>query len=312
MKQNVLIGLFVLQVLVIALFLVTQSGGVRTPEAFLEFDIAAVDQLRITSTDESIKLTKDGEQWLLPDGNPADGSKVDSVIGKLADSGADWPVATTQSAAKRFEVTQQSFQKRISIYSGQDLLADLYLGTSPSFRKVHARLANKSDIYSIEFSNFEAGTSLSAWLDKSLLQPTGPIKSFERIGAYKLVRQDGKWTTESDAELDESKVRSYMDRFESLSVFELSENELAEATTTTQFAIEDDEGFFLLTVYHFDVADDWVAVSDRRGDSRFGIAAYIGSQLVKGLPDLEPDEASDVESDTESDEDIEEILIDVD
>ena len=41
------------------------------------------------------------------------------------------------------------------------------------------------------------------------------------------MQTDGNWTTESDFELDESKVRSYMDRFESLSVFELSDLELA-------------------------------------------------------------------------------------
>ncbi len=311
MRQNFLIGLLVVQVIVIALFFVTQSGGVRTPEAFLEFDAATVDRFVIASTDESIELTKDGENWVLPDGNPADVDKVDRVIGKLVDSGADWPVATSQSAAKRFEVAQGSFQKQISIYSGQDLIVDLYLGTSPNFRRVHARRANKNEIYSIEFSNFEAGTSPSAWLDKSLLQPSGPIKSFERVGAYKLVQEDGKWTTESDSVLDESKVRSNMDRFESLSVFELSDNELSGATTTTQFVIEDDEGFFMLTIYHFDVADDWVVVSDRRG-SQYGVATYIGSQLVKDLSDLAPDEAIEVESDVESDDDMEEILIEAD
>ena len=311
MRQNFLIGLLVVQVIVIALFLVTQSGGVRTPEAFLEFDAATVDRFVIASTDESIELTKDGENWVLPDGNPADVDKVDRVIGKLVDSGADWPVATSQSAAKRFEVAQASFQKQISIYSGQDLIVDLYLGTSPNFRRVHARRANKNEIYSIEFSNFEAGTSPSAWLDKSLLQPSGPIKSFERVGAYKLVQEDGKWTTESDSVLDESKVRSYMDRFESLSVFELSDNELSGATTTTQFVIEDDEGFFMLTIYHFDVADDWVVVSDRRG-SQYGVNTYTGSQLVKDLSDLAPDEAIEIESDAESDDDMEEILIEAD
>lgn len=311
MKQNFLLGLFVVQVIIIALFLVTKSGGVRSPEAFLEFDVAAVDRFVIASTDESIELTKEGANWVLPDGNPADKDKVNRVIEKLADSGADWPVATSQSAAKRFEVTQSAFQKQISIYSGQDLLADLYLGTSPSFRRVHARQVKEGDIYSIEFSNYEAGTSSSAWLDKSLLQPSGPIKSFERIDVYKLVQEDGKWTAEADAELDESKVRSYMDRFESLSVFELSDNELTEATTTTQFAIEDDEGVFLLTLHHFDGENDWVAVSDRRG-SQYGVASYIGSELVKDLADLVPDEEMDEESKTESDDDMEEILIETD
>lgn len=311
MKQNVLIGLFVLQVIIIALLLVSKSGGVQSPEAFLEFELASVDRFVIASTDETIELSKEGEQWVLPDGNPADGEKVDRVIGKLADSGADWPVAKTQSAAKRFEVTDSTFQKHISIYSGKDMLVDVYLGTSPTFRKVHARLSKRNEIYSIEFSNYEAGTSPSSWLDKTLLQPSGSIQSFERVGAYKLVQDDGSWTTEVEAELDESKVRSYMDRFESLTVFELSDNELADATSTTEFVIEDDDGAFLLTIYHFETANDWVAVSDRRR-SQYGVASYIGSELVKDLADLIPDEDLESDSEDESADDIEEILIETD
>ena len=311
MKQNILIGLFVVQVIVVALLLVFKSGGVQSPEAFLEFEVLGVDRFVIASSDETIEVSKDGERWVLPDGNPADAEKVDRVLEKLAESGADWPVATTQSAAKRFEVTDSTFQKHISIYSGDEMVADLYLGTSPSFRKVHARHVSRNDIYAIEFSNYEAGTSPSAWLDKKLLQPSGSILSFERIGSYKLVQDDGNWITESDTELDESKVRSFMDRFESLTVFELSDLELTEATTNTQFAIEDDEGVYLLTIYHFDVANDWVAVSDRRG-SQYGVASYIGSELVKELADLAPDEELDVESDSEVNDDMEEILIEAD
>ena len=308
MKQNVLIGLFVLQVLVIAVLLVSKSGGVQSPEPFLQFDAISVDRFVVASADETIELSKEGGQWILPDGNPANGEKVDRVIGKLADSGADWPVATTQNAAKRFEVTDTTFQKHISIYSGDDMLADVYLGTSPSFRKVHARLGNRNDIYSIEFSNYEAGTSPSSWLDRDLLQPSGAIKSFERIGAYKLAQVDGNWTTDSEVELDESKVRSYMDRFESLTVFELSDNELADATSISEFVIEDDEGEYLLTIYHFDVANEWVAESERRG-SQYGVASYIGSELVKELSDLAPDEVSDTELDVQSEDDMEEIII---
>lgn len=311
MKQNILIGLFVLQVIIIALLLVSKSGGVQSPEPFLEFDVANVDRFVVASTDETIELSKEGEQWVLPDGNPADGDKVDRVIGKLADSGADWPVATTQSAAKRFEVTDSTFQKHISIYSGEDVLADLYLGTSPTFRRVHARLGRRNEIYSIEFSNYEAGTSPSSWLDKTLLQPNGSIQAFERIGAYKLIQDEGSWTAEVETELDESKVRSYMDRFESLTVFELSDNELTDATSITEFVIEDDSGPALLTLYHFETENDWVAVSDRRG-SQYGIASYIGSELVKDLADLMPDEELESDSEDESADDIEEILIETD
>ena len=311
MKQNILVGLFVVQVLVIALFWFVRAGGVQAPEEFLEFDTFAVDRLVVSSADETIELAKQDTQWVLPDGNPVDGEKVDRVIVKLADSGADWPIATSQSAAKRFEVSDSKFQKHITLFSGETVLADVYFGTSPIFRKVHARQANEAEIYAIEFSNYEAGTSPSSWLDKKLLQPSGTIVSFEQIGVYKLVQSEGKWTTDSETELDESKVRSYIDRFESLTVFDINDSDLTEATTQTQFSIEDDEGVYALTIYHFDGANDWVAVSDRRG-SQYGVASYIGSELVKELADLAPDEEVDSESDEEIGDDMEEILIEAD
>ena len=311
MKQNILVGLFVVQVLVIALFWFVSAGGVQAPEEFLEFDTFAVDRLVVSSADETIELAKQDTQWVLPDGNPVDGEKVDRVIVKLADSGADWPIATSQSAAKRFEVSDSKFQKHITLFSGETVLADVYFGTSPIFRKVHARQANEAEIYAIEFSNYEAGTSPSSWLDKKLLQPSGTIVSFEQIGVYKLVQSEGKWTTDSETELDESKVRSYIDRFESLTVFDINDSDLTEATTQTQFSIEDEEGVYVLTIYHFDGANDWVAVSDRRG-SQYGVASYIGSELVKELADLAPDEEVDSESDEEIGDDMEEILIEAD
>ena len=311
MKQNILVGLFVVQVLVIALFWFLSAGGVQAPEEFLEFDTLAVDRFVVSNADETIEIAKQDTQWVLPDGNPVDGEKVDRVIAKLADSGTDWPIATSQSAAKRFEVTDSVFQKHITIFSGESVLADVYLGTSPIFRKVHARRANEAEIYAIEFSNYEAGTSASSWLDKKLLQPSGSISSFEQIGAYKLVQTEGKWTTDSETELDESKVRSYIDRFESLTVFDINDGDLTEASTQTQFAIEDEEGVYVLTIYHYDVANDWVAVSDRRG-SQYGVASYIGSELVKELADLAPDEELDSESDEEVGDDMEEILIEAD
>lgn len=311
MKQNILVGIFVVQVLIIALFWFMNSGAVQDPEIFLEFDTHAVDRFVIASADETVELEKEDAQWVLPDGNPADSEKVDQVIARLADSGADWPIATTQSAAKRFEVMDSIFQKHITIYSGEDILADVYLGTSPTFRKVHARQAKETDIYAIEFSNYEVGTDPSSWLDKKLLQPSGSIKSFERIGAYKLVQEEGNWTTDSDSELDESKVRSYVDRFESLTVLKISDNELTDATTRTQFAIEDEEGVYMLTIYHFEVANDWVAESDRRG-SQYGVASYIGTELVKELAKLAPDEELDIESGQEFEDDMDEILIEAD
>ena len=62
---------------------------------------------------------------------------------------------------------EDSYQRRVQVLTGDETLADVYLGTSPGYRRVHARRADADDVYSIEFSNFEAGTDVSSWLKKS-------------------------------------------------------------------------------------------------------------------------------------------------
>lgn len=302
MKQNVLIGILALQLVIVGGLWFYGSSATPTPEEFLQFEQGSVDRFIVRSPDGSIEISKTETGWALPDGNPADETKVDTVLEKLADVQADWPVATTQSAATRFEVTADKFQKHVTVYAGTDLLADVYLGTSPSFRKVHARHAKGGDVYSIEFSNHEAGITTGAWLDRSLLRPEGAIESLELVDRFRLQKVENQWTSTSGENLDESKVRSYMDRFESLNVFEISEKDVTSAEESQVFKIEDDAGTYTLSVYHFVSTDDWVATTDRRS-SYYGLVSYQGKELFKELSDLMPEvDESESETSTETEE----------
>ncbi len=60
------------------------------------------------------------------------------------------------------------------------VVGDLYLGTSPGFKKVHARRADSDDIYAITFANYEATARTDDWLDKALLKPTGDVTAVTR------------------------------------------------------------------------------------------------------------------------------------
>ena len=289
MKQIVLAGILAVQVLIVAVIWLLSLQGPATPEPFLQFDRATVDRLVLSTADESIELQREDDLWLMPDGNPADERKIDRVLERLEDVAGDWPVATSESTAKRFEVTEDTFQKHVSVFAGEESLADIYLGTSPSFRKAHARSVKGGPVYAIDFSNHEASTTLNSWLEKSLLRPTGPITAFEHVGNYTLTDGEDGWESLPESELDVSKVRSYMDRFESLTVFELSEAEIGDNEPRAQFEITDEDGSYTLTVYYIEDSEDWVVQSDRHV-SNYGLASYVGSELVKDLVELAPDE----------------------
>lgn len=304
LQQLVLGGVLLVQLIVVGIILLLNATGSQKPKSFLQFDQKEADRVVVSSGDESIELVRGSDGWEMSDGNPVDESKVDRVLEKLADVQPDWPVATSDSAAERFEVSPDMFQKQVSVYSGDKTLADVYLGTSPSFRKVHARHTRGGDIYSIEFSNHEAGTSNSSWLDRSLLHPNGAITSLEKVGGFALTKTDEGWIVDSGEELDESKVRSYIDRFESLNVFEISDKDVSDIDTKEEFVITDDEGSYSLVIYHLVTSDDWVATSDRFND-HYGVISYQGKELFKELGDLVPDaELVDEDDELESTEEV--------
>lgn len=294
MKQYLLMALIAVQIVIVVAIWLVGLQGPKDPEPFLQFEMGSVDNFTISSSDESISLTFEDEKWRLPDGNPADTRKVERVLERLSQTTVDWPVATSEGTAKRFEVTKDSFQKQISVLAGDETLADVYIGTSPSFRKVHARAVDGGPVYAIEFASHEAGTTLNSWLDKSLLRPEGSISSFERVDSYLLSKEEGVWSVEDATELDQSEVRDYIGRFEDLSVFELSEADLAETEPSGQIVITDDEGPYTLTVYYVESSEDWVVHSDREV-GHYGLASYIGSEILKDLQDLMPDEEEESE-----------------
>ena len=299
MQQIVLGGVLVVQLIVIGIILLVNATGSQKPKQFLQFDQGAVNRVVINSGNESIELTRRTDGWKLADGNPVDASKVERVLEKLSDVQPDWPVATSANAATRFEVSPSKFQKQITVYGGEKTLADVYLGTSPSFRKIHARHAKGGDIYSIEFANHEAGTSTSSWLDRSLLHSQGAISALEKVGDFVLTNTETGWVVDSGASLDESKVRSFVDRFESLNVFEISDKDVADIETKEEFLLTDDKGTYRLVIYHLVTSDDWVANSDRY-DSNFGVVSYQAKELAKDLADLMT-EVEDPEDEDEED-----------
>ena len=294
-----------IQLAVVGVLLAVRSGDVEVPEPFLEFDAATVDSLSVADADGGVALSKSGDAWQLPDGIPADASKVAEVLAKLADGDAGWPVASSASTAERFEVTEQNHQRRLILQSGDETIADLYLGTSPGYRKTHARREGDDDVYAITFSNYEAGAKPGDWLDKTLLRAKGSVASIRRADGFVLDKgDDGTWQAEGGIVLDQGKATTFAGRFTGLTVLGIAEADaLGEPAAT--FTLEDDDGAFTFNLYQ-PQEDDYAATSDRV-PGVYEISSYVAEQMDIAIEDLAPDpppeEAEDAAEDAGAPED---------
>ncbi len=120
----------------------------------------------------SVTLKKQNGTWVLPSyyDAPADASKVQGVLDKLADIKRGYAVATTAGALKRFEVAEDTFERRVVVSENAQSLATIYLGSSPGLRKTHARTAADEAVYAVDLTAYELPSQASDWLDSDLLK----------------------------------------------------------------------------------------------------------------------------------------------
>ncbi len=294
-------GLLAAQVVIIAgLLLASGVGSDAGAPHLLSFDPADVTKLEVSGEEDAVQLVRDGEDWRLADGVldglPADGGKVSELLSDLSDLAAPWPVATSDDSAERFEVTEGNHQRRLVIEDADGPVADLLLGTSPGYRRVHARVSGASEVYSIDFSNYEAPTDADQWLDKALLAAKGQVSSVMLEDAWQLVRQDDGWLIDgapADAEAADDLVR----RFTGLRVLGTSDEEAdaagdvdAAGEPAGVFVVTDEDGEHRLTLFHEAEEDDYSLTSDRVA-GRFEVATYIAEQMLADPADLKADAA---------------------
>lgn len=156
----------------LAFFARNSGAAFRSDEKLIDLELTSLDEIVIQEKNEPTLVLhqKDGN-WVLPDDFdfPVSSSKLDRLTEKLFGFTKSWPVGTTGVAAKRFKVADEEFERKITFRKGHDDVATLLLGTSPGFKKIHARIAGEDDIYAINFSVYEASVKPRDWEDKDLL-----------------------------------------------------------------------------------------------------------------------------------------------
>ena len=188
---SILTGLLLVQlVLAVAINLGSEDYGAFQPqEKLLVFQPEQVDGLRIEGEGQSVLLRKQDGRWVLAEQAdfPADQEGVKRLMDKLADLEKGWPVATSGSAAAHFKVAKDENERHITLLGGDQTLAELYVGSSPGFRKVHVRPAGDDAVYAVAFNAWEANAKADDWIDKQILKLDE--KSVQRIELPGLVLQ---------------------------------------------------------------------------------------------------------------------------
>lgn len=170
----VLGGLLAFQLL-LALVLGLSSGSTDTqePSALIPADIATIDRIRIEDgADSVVTLQKNAQQqWQVSEAAfPVDDERMTELLEFLSGLQTGWPAGATDSAAERFKVAQESFERKLTLYKQEESIAELFIGTAAAFRKSHVRLGGDNEIHVGEINAYEIYSRPGEWINKGILQ----------------------------------------------------------------------------------------------------------------------------------------------
>ena len=238
-KQQNWLGVFLILQLGLAIGLYwsnLQSMQSRSPVPLVHFDKKKINRITIDSEGKLAELIRDNDQWGIAslDGLPANNGKINALIDKLQTIEQTWPIATSDSSQKRFEVSSDQFQRRVKLFQNDELVDDLLIGTSPGFRKTHVRRSDDDAIYSVSLNHHELPAENDRWLDKKLLS----LSDFSSIKAadFSLIKNNSVWEfdpADESVELAEEKVNQLVSDIASLQILNIEQSSIEPPTDTS-------------------------------------------------------------------------------
>ncbi len=286
-----LTGLLVIQAILVVLMNANglTSSNTTKDEILLPF-MTNIDKITIqTPNEESVVLLKENNQWVLPDyfKLAVDANKVDDFLAKLEGFTKTWPTATTDSAHKRFEVSDNTHQRKLTFSQGDKSMGSLYLGTSPGYRKTHARVAGEAEVYTISFSNFQANSNAKDWFNRKLFRmDTDNIQTLSSE-AFTLTQENQIWKLTDLTEKEKTKtetVQTFVNQLANLSVeealSETAEESFNQANPTLTLAINKTDGTKLNYTVSLPKDENYYVLKSSSSPLYFKLNKAQGDKLV--------------------------------
>lgn len=137
----------------------------------VSIDPSTVDEVTVDDGENTVSLTLSDTQWQLNDehNTRAATDKVEKLVSEITQLKPGLPVTSTRGAHQQLEVAEDSFQRHITLKAAETIVAELYLGTSPGFRKSHLRQADQDEVFAARLSTFDVPADYDDWLDRKVL-----------------------------------------------------------------------------------------------------------------------------------------------
>ncbi|MEZ4752803.1 MAG: DUF4340 domain-containing protein [Bdellovibrionota bacterium] len=199
----------------------------NSDEPILTFDKSKINKVNIETAEQKFEALKKDKKWVLPAINnfPADSDKISELVTQLSYAPRSIPVGSTKNTQKQLKVLDDSFEKKITL-SGDNVKAELIIGTSPSFKKNYVRNAAEDTVFNIETGNWELSPDPKAWLDFEYLYFEPSKVSMYTSEDFEITVSDNKYTIQgSDKNLDQTKVSDYIKQLSEIKFTELLEKD---------------------------------------------------------------------------------------
>lgn len=290
---RVLSFILIVQLLAVAVLYWPQTDDLRATEALLTgVSPADIRSIRISSQADddsadkpSIALIYGNDRWLLESGLPADATKVGILLSALLNSDPGYAIATSENAAKRFQVAAEDFERRIELET-QAGLQTVFLGSSPSFRKVHARRDGDSGIYVLELNAYDAPADEEAWLERSLLAQRNLTGM--RLYGVDFTRSNDAWTRSDGAPVSKDEIQALVQILGSLqvnSILNAGDAQIIAADESLRLSVSSETGEQGLTVLQNPESENYYLRAEGF-EQAFGTSAYDAERLIEATQAL--------------------------
>ena len=211
--DRILAGVLAVQVILsILIFAPKPAAGGEGGAAFPDLTGEDIVALMITDDQGSdITLQKQIGKWVLPDADdyPADATKVDPTLNKMAGLSTSRLVTRTRASHKRLQVAEDDFLRRIAFETEDGTKRTVFFGSAPSYGATHFRVEGQDEVYlANDFSVWDINTTAAGWVSTSLFtlnseDVTQAILTNSN-GRFTFLRDDeGNWSMEGLAEGEE-------------------------------------------------------------------------------------------------------------
>jgi len=268
----------------------TGGSEVREEEPLL-VDLDSIDKLVIRDADHKATLVRTNDTWSIEqlDNLPADDARITEALDTIGDISLGFPVTTTSSAHERFEVSDETHQRHMEFFTGDDTLGSVFLGSSPGFRQLHLRRHGEDAVYVVKMNVYDYPSDPEQWLDKQLLALVSPTQIEGED--YTLQLQDGEWTLSSGEEVNSEVVENLVSAIGSLRINTMAEPLTGEELKEVELIIT---GNGEPVVFTFQSAGTDYRVSRSDFEAVFSLSQYEFDRIAElSLADLRLGEVSD-------------------